>query len=198
MEDNREDIEAVKIVVYMIDECHLLWGDVCGYVWGKTGIRIEIPVANEKTKQTYFGGLNYQTKHFFVRGYGAGNSENTVLFLKYLRARNPGTRILIFWDGASYHRFSEMPEYLGEVNEGLEKTEWWITYELFAPYAPEQNPVEDIWLQAKRFIREYWHLCKSFPIVKNLFMFATNFQFFDFPKLNMYGSFAQESELMSA
>jgi hypothetical protein len=36
--ENREEIEAGKLVVYMIDECHLLWGDVCGYVWGKTKI----------------------------------------------------------------------------------------------------------------------------------------------------------------
>jgi putative transposase len=39
LEENREEIEAGKIVVYMIDECHLLWGDVCGYVWGKTQIQ---------------------------------------------------------------------------------------------------------------------------------------------------------------
>jgi len=44
--ENREEIEAGKLVVYMIDECHLLWGDVCGYVWGKTKIRIEVPMTN--------------------------------------------------------------------------------------------------------------------------------------------------------
>jgi hypothetical protein len=32
LEENREEIEAGRLVVYMIDECHLLWGDVCGYV----------------------------------------------------------------------------------------------------------------------------------------------------------------------
>jgi len=33
-----------------------------------------------------------------------------------------------------------------------EKSEWLIRCELFAPNAPEQNPVEDIWLvwQGKR------------------------------------------------
>ena len=36
LEDNKEDIEAGRLVVYMIDECHLLWGDACGYVWGNT------------------------------------------------------------------------------------------------------------------------------------------------------------------
>lgn len=56
--ENREDIEAEKVVVYMIDECHVLWGDVCGYVWGKTNIRIEVPLTNERERQTYFGALN--------------------------------------------------------------------------------------------------------------------------------------------
>ncbi len=44
-----------------------------------------------------------------------------------------------------------------------------ITCIRFAPNAPAQNPVEDVWLQAKRFIREFYHLCKSFFAVKRLF-----------------------------
>jgi putative transposase len=156
LEENREDIDAEKLVVYMIDECHLLWGDVCGYVWGKTSERIEAPMTNEKERQTYFGALNYKSKHSFVQAYGAGNSENTVLFVKYLQDLNPGARILIFWDGASYHKYANMQDYLVEVNQGLDKSGWLITCELFSPNATEQNPVEDIWLQGKRFLREYW------------------------------------------
>ena len=38
----------------------------------------------------------------------------------------------------------------------------------FAPNDPTQNPIEDIWLQAKRFIREHYHLCQSFEAVKVL------------------------------
>ena len=62
LEENREDICAGKVVVYMIDEFHLLWGDVCGYVWGKTNKRIEVPMTNQRERQTYFGAINYQTK----------------------------------------------------------------------------------------------------------------------------------------
>jgi putative transposase len=62
LEENREDIDAGKLVVYMIDEGHILWGDVCGYVWGKTNIRIEVPLTNQRERQTYFGAINYQTK----------------------------------------------------------------------------------------------------------------------------------------
>lgn len=60
----------------------------------------------------------------------------------------------------------------------------------FAPNDPKQNPIEDIWLQAKRFIREWYHLCKSFRAVKALFEFSIHRQIFDFPKLFTYGCFS--------
>ena len=52
--------------VFMIDECHLLWGDILGYTWGRTDERIEIPIKNQKERQTYYGALDYQTKEFLV------------------------------------------------------------------------------------------------------------------------------------
>jgi len=41
-----------------------------------------------------------------------------------------------------------MPEYLLSINAGEPPEEWQVTCMLFAPNAPEQNPVEDIWLFA--------------------------------------------------
>ena len=198
LEENREDIGAGKLVVYMmIDEGHLLWGDVCGYVWGKTNKKIEVPMTNHRERQTYFGAINYQTKEVFVQEYETGISKNTVLFVKYLPSLNKKARILIiFWDGASYHKYGEMRDYLSLVNQDLKKSEWLIICELFAPNAPEQNPVEDIWLQAKRFLRKNWYLCKYFSLIKKLFMLVTHCQTFDFFKLEMYGFFSQTSELI--
>lgn len=80
---------------------------------------------------------------------------------------------------------------LESVNQGLDEDNWKITCIRFAPNAPQQNPIEDIWLQAKRFIRECYHLCKSFGVVKYLFEFVTHRQVFDFPKLFTYGCFSQ-------
>ena len=76
--------------------------------------------------------------------------------------------MILIWDGASYHIYGEFRDYLSLVNRDKEPETWSITCILFAPYAPEQNPVEDIWLQAKNFLRKYWYLCKSFKIVKFL------------------------------
>jgi hypothetical protein len=61
-----------------------------------------------------------------------------------------------------------------------------FSYPILDAFALEQNPVEDVWLQAKNFLRKYWHLCKSFSVIKWLFKFFTHHQKFDFPKLHQY------------
>lgn len=72
----------------------------------------------------------------------------------------------------------------------LKAEEWKITCIRFAPNAPEQNPIEDVWLSAKSFVREFYSLCSSFAIAKRLFELATEHQVFNFPKLSLYGSFS--------
>ena len=67
----------------------------------------------------------------------------------------------IFWDGATYHNSQEFREYLMLINQDLPEEEWLINCTKFAPNAPEQNPVEDIWLPGKNLIRQFYHLCSS-------------------------------------
>lgn len=189
MAARRTEIEAGELVVFMIDECHLLWGDICGYVWGKTSERVSIPVVNEREKQTYYGALNYKTKQFLIYRAKKGDSENTLKFLEYLRSQSPKAKLLIIWDGASYHRSQPIKDYLESLNGQLQPEQWLIACERFAPNAPQQNPVEDIWLQAKRLIREFYFLCDSFSVVKSLFEWSVQGQIFDFPKLHEYGVF---------
>lgn len=176
--------------MFFVDECHLLWGDVCGYVWGRTDIRIEIPMKNEKQKQTYYGALDYRTGKVIVKGYSQGNTENTIEFVKYLQQQHPEVKIAMIWDGASYHRSQEFQEYLEQVNQGKAEEEWLITCIRLAPHAPEQNPIEDVWLQGKKFLRKYWHLCKNFKVVQWLFEWSISQDTFRFSKLSMYGSFS--------
>lgn len=169
-----------------VDECHLLGADVCGYVWGKREIRIEIPIKNTKDRQTYFGALNSQTKEFIVREYPAGNSENTVKFIKDLQKQYRGKRIVLIWYGASYHNSDEVKDFLASVNDNYEPTQWPITCIVFAPNASEQNLVEDVWLQTKNFLRKFWHLCKFFAVIKWLLKFFTITKNLIFPTLHQH------------
>jgi len=187
LETWQSDIKQGKLCVFMLDECHLLWGDLCGYVWGKSARRVEVEMTNQKQRQTYYGALDYGNKEFLVQPYEKGDSANTISFLKYLIKQRQNSRLTIIWDGATYHKSQELREYLELVNKGKCPEEWQINCILFAPNAPEQNPVEDIWLQGKNLLRKFAYRCKSFAIVKRLFMFFLNRQIFGFPKLYMYG-----------
>jgi transposase len=101
---------------------------------------------------------------------------------KNLQRRYQHKKIVLIWDGASYHRFGEFREYLTQVNQEKSPDNLEITCILFAPNAPQQNPVEDVWLQGKNFLRKYWYLCKSFWAVKKLFELFYDCSKFDFPK----------------
>ena len=137
-------------------------------------------------------------EEFTVEAYPAGNGESTVKFVKNLQYKYPNKKIVLIWDEASYHRFivgaptiGEFQEYLGEVNRSSLPESLEITCILFAPNAPQQNPVEDVWLQAKNFLRKYWYLCKSFCTAKKLFELFYDSSKFDFPKIHQY-HFSQE------
>ena len=190
LEEHREEIETGKLIVLFVDECHLIWGDICGYVWGKTKSRIEIPIKNEKQRQTYYGAINYRTGKVIIREYAQGNTENTIQFVKYLIQQNKSSKLIIIWDGATYHYSQEFREYLNEVNQGKPEEKWLIRCIKLAPNAPEQNPIEDVWLQGKEMLRRYWNICKNFRIVKWLFEWTITQDSFCFPKLSMYGCFS--------
>jgi transposase len=135
-------------------------------MFGEKQIRVEVPIKNEKLRQTYYGAFDYQTKEFMIKEYSRVNTENTMDLLKYLQLQRPGKKLAIFWDGATYHNSQEFREYLSEINQDLSGEEWLINCTKFAPNAPEQNPVEDIWLETQIFIRSFYYLCKSFQVVK--------------------------------
>jgi len=69
-----------------------------------------------------------------------------------------------------------MKKYLEEVNKGLEEKYWKVTCFLFES-CPEQNPVEDIWLKGKNFLRRHFYQNKTFQQVKDSFFNFLNRKF---------------------
>lgn len=176
-----------ELVVMFVDQCHLVWDDARGYVWGPSSQRVRVPIVNQRERQTYYGAIEPFTGEITAILSDAGNGFWTTIFVEYLRQQYPGKRLLICWDGASYHRGGEMREYLEGVNYGLAPEQWQVRCVQFAPYAPEQNPIEDVWLQAKAFVRKNWHRCDAtFQSVKELFEQGLRTISFDFDKLHMY------------
>ena len=186
LDDRQDEIIDGQLVVFAQDECHLLGGDSTGYVWGRRGERTEIPIRNIRERQTYYGALNLRDRDFVLMPRESGDGENTVSFMKRLRKLNPEKKLMIIWDGARYHDCGEVRAYLDEVNRGLEEKDWQITCLLFAPNAPEQNPVEDVWLRGKNHLRKHFYENKTFQHVKSCFCNFISKQIFDFSKIEWY------------
>jgi len=64
LEARQAERVAGEVVVFAEDECHLLWGDTTGYVWGRQNERTEVPIQNAQERQTYYGALNLYNKDF--------------------------------------------------------------------------------------------------------------------------------------
>ena len=127
------------------------------------------------------------TGEFLVIAYPKGNCDHTIEFLQYLQSQSPGQRLIVIWDGASYHRSGQNWQYLEQVNVGKVEPDWQLYCLRFAPNAPQQNPVEDIWLQALTYVRQRYYQCPSFKSLKQLFRQFLDGRVFDFPKLHHYG-----------
>jgi len=180
------EIADGSVVVLYIDQCHLLWDDARGYAWGPSKGRIEIPMTNFRERQTYYGAIEPLSGELIVVPTENANGYWTTIFVEYLREQYPSKRFILLWDGASYHRGEEMQEYLEGVNNGRPREEWAVLCVLFAPNAPEQNPIEDVWLKAKQYVRKHWRECTTFALVMHLFEEALNTLSFQFEKLRMY------------
>jgi transposase len=195
LEEFKPEIEAGTLSVYALDECHVQGDDVCSYLWGDSKDREVIAINNERDRQTYYGALNLLTNQFIASPYGAGNGVNTVQFLEEIKAvhtqEDSEQKILLIWDGASYHRGEEMKKFLTLQNQEKERQDWSIICERLPTYAPEENPVEGIWLQVKNFIRRFHYRCKSFASVKRLVEIFFKYQLFNRPNLKKYDAFAK-------
>ena len=99
-------------MVVVADECHLLWGDVCGYGWGKKSERLRVAVSNPKERQSYFGALNGKTGELLLLPADKADSAATVAFLDKLRQHYANRRLWVIWEvdlTMARHRVHSLP-----------------------------------------------------------------------------------------
>ncbi len=132
-----------------MDECHLMSGELEGYVWGTRGQRVEVPIVDERDRQTYYGALDLLSKRVLFGAYSAGNTKNTIAYLQYLRVQFPQQRLLLLWDGSSYHRSHELRRRPNPDERGSTHSAVADSLHSVWPNDPRQNPIEEVWLQAK-------------------------------------------------
>lgn len=112
-------------------------------MWYPRGQQPEIRIEQKKQAKSYYGALNVKSGKCHLREFDRQISANTVKFLEGLEKTYKGKRVLLFWDGAPWHR--------GEVKNYLKRKgkQWWIQIEYFPPYWPKLNPQEKVWKEAK-------------------------------------------------
>ncbi|AFY69204.1 transposase [Thalassoporum mexicanum PCC 7367] len=187
LKSHQPEIQNGQIRVFALDECHTRAGDICGYGWGDRQQRLEVKVDNYRDSQTYFGALDCLNGDLILQSYQSANSSSTIEFVKHLHDISAGAKILLVWDGASYHRSQAFRDFLTQINQGQD---WQIHCLRFAPYAPAENPIENIWGQAKQVLRQMHQFCRSFKLTKKLFELFLRYRLFTLPDLSTYSAFS--------
>ena len=183
---HREAIANETMIVLFVDESHLNWSDACGYGWCPTQQRLLSRISNERQRQSYCGALNMQNGTIHVEPYSVMNTQTMVTFITLLREQYAGKQLVLLWDGASYHRSKEVHAYLTMINEGTTEANRCVHCICFAPYAPQQNPIETIWLKAKRFVRQKGWNCSRFSEIKQYFLDSIQNKRVQYKNLHMY------------
>lgn len=124
-------------IVFCEDEMVLSTQTTFQKMWLKKNEYPKIEVSNDKKAKSVYGFLNIKTgvEHAFKKDWQ--NMFITVDVLKKLRKKYPKQKLLIFWDGAGWHRGSEVKKFI-EKDRNIETV-------YFPRYSPEENPQEHVW-----------------------------------------------------
>lgn len=124
-------------VVLVEDEMVLSSQTTFQKVWLPKGEYPKIEVSNTKTNRSIYGFLNIKNGKGHAYKTERQNMFITVECLKQIRHTYPKVKILILWDGAGWHRGSEVQNFIKD-DKNIETI-------YFPPYSPEENPQEHVW-----------------------------------------------------
>ena len=73
----------MKWPLCFMNQIRLLYGEMFVDISGVKQVkRIEIPITNERERQTFFGALNFHTQKFIAQDHEKGNTKSTIAFLR--------------------------------------------------------------------------------------------------------------------
>ncbi len=91
-----------------------------------------------------------RTRFFFHTRAGSYTDAALIPVLRDLRRHFPGRRVILIWDGLGGHTSRVMAAYLARQRA-------WLTVEPLPGYAPDLNPIEQVWGNVKT--RELANVC---------------------------------------
>lgn len=135
----RDASEDTLILVQ--DETTFKWLPPLRAMWMRQGEQVRIPTPPTNDSITLYGAIELDSGDTFCTFHEKGRSDYTIVYLEQLLENYPQQQILLIWDQATYHTSRAVEEWLAEHSR--------ITVMLLPRYAPELNPIEQIWRHLK-------------------------------------------------
>lgn len=132
-----EALEAADTVVLCEDEMILSTQTTFQKIWLPQGNYPKIEISNTKKNRSVYGFLNLKTGQEHAYKTDWQNMFITVEILKKIRQLYPKQRLFLIWDGAGWHRGSEVQKFI-QQDKKIETLH-------FPRYSPELNPQEHVW-----------------------------------------------------
>jgi transposase len=165
IQEIKTQIEPMMIddqwMVFTADETRLQLEAEIRRAWLMHGERTLIKTERSSEHQNYLGFLDQKTGNCRVFEIEKGNQKEIIRVLQQLVQDYPNQPICIIWDNARWH--------IGELlRTELASTLKHVHLIKFPPYAPDHNPIEHVWQDAKQKISNRNAI--PFETVKALFL----------------------------
>jgi transposase len=110
-------------------------------IWLPANDYPKIEISNTKVNRSIYGFLNIKTGQEHAFKAEKQNMFITKDILKELRKIYPTQKLYIIWDGAGWHRGSEVQKFIESDGN--------IVTDYFPRYSPEENPQEHVWKKGR-------------------------------------------------
>jgi transposase len=166
MKEIREEIAPAladpDTIVVAADEVRIDQEAIIRKAWYTKGTKTKLKVNRERAAQSYIGFLSQTTGQCELLRMPWQNGPKIIQALRAFHAGHPGKKIVIVWDNAAWHRSKELRALLGPGNQFENIHLIWMP-----PYAPDHNPIEHVWKNAKETIAN-WQ-ASTFDETRNAF-----------------------------
>jgi transposase len=128
--------------VYFLDAAHMLHAAVPSQGWIKRGHSIQLKTNSGRNRLNILGAYSPDDRDLIsLEGQESCDAERVVELLRKIRAANPGKRLLVVLDNASYHHAAPVSRAAKLLGIQL----------LYLPaYSPNLNLIERFWKFLKR------------------------------------------------
>ena len=130
--------------VFASDEVRIELEALTRRAWLKRGERTIVKVNRKRESQSYIGLLNQKTFVCHTYEMPWQNQQEVLKALEIFLGEYPNKKICIVWDNASFHKGKEIKAAL-KSGALLDR----VHLVPFPPYAPDHNPIEHVWNDAK-------------------------------------------------